>query len=155
MTTPTVTMKRCPRCGETKSADWFHRNRSNRDGLSAQCKECCRSYQRAYQEAHREQIAAQKRAYYKAHREEDLVYSRDRNALIGDPTMERWQEIAAKHATRKYEPWSEAEDAYLAASTDRIVDAALELKRTHQSVNNRICTLRKRGIELARDAHRR
>ena len=173
MTTPTITVKRCPRCGETKSVDGFNRNRSNRDGLSSQCKECHRAVSRAYDEVHREERRTYHRAYLEAHREERLAYSlayneahreerraynraytSERRALLGDPTHERWQEITAKHATRRGR-WSEAEDAYLAASTERIVDDALALKRTYRSVENRIRDLRRSGVTLARDAHRR
>lgn len=150
MTAPTITVKTCTKCGETKSADGFARDRSRRDGLAPQCKEC----RRAYNEAHREEIRARNRAYYEAHREEMRAYSRDRRALLGNPTNERWQEITAKHATRRGR-WSEAEEAYLAASTNRAVDDALELKRTYRSVQSRIRTLRARGVTLARDAHRR
>lgn len=159
MTTPTITVKRCTKCGETKSVDGFHRDRSKRDGLAVQCKECRRADSLAYYEAHREETLACKDAYREAHREEirvyDRAYSRDRRDLLGNPTLERWREITAKHATRRGEPWSEAEDAYLSASTDRIVDDALALKRTHQSVNKRIASLRRSGVTLARDTHRR
>lgn len=193
------TVKRCTKCGETKSVDGFSRNRSQHDGLDTWCKECKRAYIRAYREAHkeeisarerayredhREEIRARKRAYNEAHREEKRTYNlayaeahreeirayreayrdahleerraydRERHALLGDQTTERWKEITTKHATRRGR-WSEAEDAYLAASTDCIGDDALALKRTYQSVQHRIQTLRDRGVNLARDAHRR
>lgn len=172
MTAPTITVKRCTKCRETKSVDEFHRNRRRRDGLASQCKECKRAYyedhreercayrearreeKRAYYEARREEALAYRRAYYEEHGEEERARNRDRKALLGDPTMDRWREITAKHATRRGQ-WSEAEDAYIVASTERIVDDALALKRTHGSVNGRIQTLRKRGVALARDAHRR
>lgn len=169
MTMPTITVKRCPQCGETKSVDGFSRNRAKRDGLDTRCRECKRAYYedhreehlsrcRAYYEDHREEILAHKEAYREAHREErrayNRSYSRDRNALLGNHTLERWQEITTKHATRRGR-WSEAEDAYLTASTDRVVDDALELKRTYSSVEHRIARLRARGVTLARDAHRR
>lgn len=180
MTAPTITMKTCTKCGETKSVDRFYRDRSNRDGMETKCKECKRvyyeahreekraydaayreanreekrAYQEAYRDAHREEIRAKGRAYGEAHREERNAMERDRRALLGDPTHERWQEITAKYATRRGR-WSEAEDAYLAASTDRIVDDALALERTYVSVKHRIALLRKRGVTLARDAHRR
>lgn len=153
--TITVTEKRCTQCGETKSVDGFRRNRSKRDGLCSWCKECHRAYDKAYREAHWEEKRAYDKAYNEAHREEKCAYfraySRDRYALFGDPTSERWQEITTKHATRAGEPWSEAEDAYLAASTDRMVDDALALKRTYLSVQSRLTSLRRRGVTLARD----
>lgn len=150
MTAPTITVKRCPQCGETKSADGFYRDRSKRDGLDTQCKEC----RRAYYEDHREEKLASNRAYREAHGEELRARDRDRNSLLGNPKIDRWQEITTKHATRRGR-WSEAEDAYLATSTDRIVDDALALKRAYHSVSHRIRTLRARGITLARDDHRR
>ena len=158
--------KRCPKCGETKPLDGFYRNRSQRDGLTSQCKECHRSNQRAYyeanrgkindrkrayNEAHQEEIRARNRAYDDVHREDRRAYQREHYRILGHPTVERWNEIAAKHATRKSEPWSEAEDAYLAASTARILDEAIELKRTFSSVASRRSMLRKRGVILARD----
>lgn len=167
MTAPTITVKRCTKCGETKSVDGFNRNRAKRDGLDTRCRECKRAYyedhreehlssSRAYYEDHREEILAHKEAYREAHREEmrayNRAYSRDRNALLGNPTQERWQEITANHATRRGR-WSEAEDAYLAASTDRAVDDAIALKRTNRSVEYRIAHLRRSGVALARDAH--
>lgn len=174
------TVKTCTKCGETKGVDGFSRDRSKRDGLCSRCKECHRAYKEAhreercakgrayyeahreercasddaYREAHREEIRARQRVYNEAHREEQRAYARDRHAILGEPTNERWQEITAKHATRRGR-WSEAEEAYLAASTNRAVDDALELKRTYRSVQSRIRTLRARGVTLARDAHRR
>lgn len=170
MTAPTITVKTCTKCGETKSADGFTRDRNRRDGLYPQCKACRRAYyedhreekrahSRSYREAHREELRAYDDAYREAHREEhrayNRAYSRDRRALLGNPMVDRWQEITAKHATRADEPWSEAEEAYLAASADRVVDDALALKRTYNSVKGRIALLRRRGVTLARDAHRR
>lgn len=167
--TITVTEKRCTKCGETKPAAGFHRNRTRRDGLGLWCKECHRDYRRAYCEAHREEQRAYARAYYEAHREErnsysrayyeanreerlsyQRAYDRDRQVMLGNPTLERWREITAKHATRRGR-WSEAEDARLISSTDRIVDDALALKRTYGSVRKRLDRLRRRGVTLARD----
>ncbi|AEK36197.1 hypothetical protein CVAR_0843 [Corynebacterium variabile DSM 44702] len=147
-------MKRCTKCGETKGVDGFYRNRSKRDGLSTHCKECDRAFSSAYKEAHWEERCAKQRAYYEDHREELRAYNRDRRALFGEPTTERWREITAKHATRRGR-WSEAEDAHLAASTDRVGDDALALSRTYASVERRIARLRRSCVALARDAHRR
>lgn len=142
--------KRCSKCGETKPVSGFDRNGSSHNGLRSQCKECKRAYNHAYRQAYREELNAYDRERDKARREERRAYNRDRQALLGDPLHDRWQEITRKHATRSGR-WSEAEDAYLAASTDRIVDDALALKRTHYSVVHRLRELRRRGVTLARD----
>ena len=175
------TVKRCPKCGETKPLEGFHRSRRNRDGLRTYCKEChcddARAYRcanrkkvlelqrlnyeahreeyRAYRETHREERNAYNRAYRETHREEHLAYNRERYALIGTSHIDRCQEISRKHATRLREPWSEAEDRYLTTSTERAVDDALALGRTYRAVVQRVGCLRKRGVTLARDAHRR
>ncbi len=162
MTTPTITVKRCTKCGETKSMDGFSRDRSRCDGLQSRCKECFRDYhedhreeqnarRRAHHEDHWEEESAKRRAHREAHREEERAYYRERNAMLGDTRHNRWQEITRKHATRSGR-WSEAEDNYLATSTERIVDDALALGRTFNSVNCRIRDLRARGVTLVRDS---
>ena len=37
--------KRCPRCGETKPLDMFHRDRTNKDGRQDWCRSCYKEYQ--------------------------------------------------------------------------------------------------------------
>lgn len=78
------------------------------------------------------------------------AYARAYRELVGNPYLERCREIAAKYATVRGR-WSEAEDAYLVASTERIIEDALELKRTYDSVSNRLARLRRHGVNLARD----
>lgn len=168
MTTPTITMKRCPKCGETKPLDSFYRNRSQRDGLTCQCKECHRAnrlaynkanrekvieQKRAYREANRETLRARSRAYDAAHREERRAYQHQYQQTAGHPTVEKWVAVTAKKATRKSKIWTEAEDNYLAESTGRMIDEALALNRTFHAVASRRKILRKRGVILARDAH--
>lgn len=40
--------KTCTQCGQTKALDEYHRDRSRRDGLFPQCKQCRRSYSAEY-----------------------------------------------------------------------------------------------------------
>jgi len=79
------------------------------------------------------------------------AYAREYRELIGNPYLDRCRKIAAKYATRSGR-WSESEDAYLVASADRIIDDALVLKRTYDSVSNRLARLRRHGVNLARDS---
>ncbi|MDN6657584.1 MAG: hypothetical protein L0L18_00935 [Acidipropionibacterium jensenii] len=110
---------------------------------------------RAYREKNRERISERGRLYHEKNRGYNNARKRESYQLVGNPKADLWQEITAKHATRggRQVRWSEAEDAYLAASTDRAVDDALELKRTYNSVQHRIAHLRRSGVTLARDAH--
>lgn len=74
-------MKRCSRCGETKSRDDFGPDRRRRDGKASYCRPCVREYhaeyrkdpanaarkleaQRKYREANRETLREKSQAYY-------------------------------------------------------------------------------------------
>lgn len=54
-------MKRCPKCGETKPFTEYHRNRSNKDGLSSECKACACARTKSYNDLHRSEINAKRR----------------------------------------------------------------------------------------------
>lgn len=54
------TTKRCPRCGEVRGRDDFHRNRSNSDGLQAYCKRCSKQVQREYEARNADAVAIRK-----------------------------------------------------------------------------------------------
>ena len=161
-----TTTKTCTKCGKAKPLDEYYQSKDGKFGRTSACKECIRARKRAYYAEHREEKAAYNRAYNAEHREEQVAYSRAYRAehreekaayqrayyaLIGNTYQERSQEITAKHATRKGESWSQSEDQYLVNSTDRVIDDALALKRTHKSVERRVACLRDRGVVLARD----
>lgn len=55
--------KVCPKCGYEKDTGEFYKNKTSRDGLQSQCKECLR----AYHESHREQNRARSRAWREKH----------------------------------------------------------------------------------------
>ena len=46
--------KRCTKCGETKSLDEFHRNRSKPLGRHSYCRSCQREYNRTWREANQD-----------------------------------------------------------------------------------------------------
>ena len=41
--------KRCPRCGQTKGLESFHRNLGTKDGYQVWCKECQKAWMKANQ----------------------------------------------------------------------------------------------------------
>lgn len=77
-TQPQLT-KVCTKCGETKPAttEYFHRNRSRRDGLESRCKTCCIEKSAAYRETNQESIREQSRNYYRKNRGKE----KERNKL--------------------------------------------------------------------------
>ena len=93
--------------------------------------------QRRYYEENSEAIWERNRRYYEANR--DAEQERHRRY------REENQDITAEVANRKNQPWTEAEDAYLMSSSDQITVQAVELGRTHSSVEKRRTTLRKKA----------
>lgn len=69
-------MKRCTKCGEEKNEGKFSKDKSKKDGLQHQCKDCTKQYQKAnaearkqYRKANAEKIKQQQAEYYKANAE--------------------------------------------------------------------------------------
>lgn len=84
-----MTTKKCTTCGETKPTDQFHKCRSSRDGLKSSCKTCANAMSRAYYEANREHIAAQKRAYNEVNRDKINARQRAYNEANRDKMIAR------------------------------------------------------------------
>lgn len=167
--------KRCSKCGVTKTLAEFWRDRTRIDGMRAQCKKCTRAYNRAYyderreerrayyedhlearrayqlayREAHREELLAYKRAYREEHREERRAYREKHNAEINAQNR-KWQTEARKAsrevATRNGEPWTAAEDHVVLTSEGTMLEIAIELGRTIDSVHGRRKLLRRKAV---------
>ena len=56
--------KVCARCKEEKPRDDFHKNKRFRDGLRTWCKDCERTYQRAYVKENKESVNKNRLRYY-------------------------------------------------------------------------------------------
>lgn len=123
-----MTTKTCTKCGETKTVEQFHRNRSKRNGLESSCKTCTAARNRAYNEANRDKISARDRARYN---------------LIGNQGQDRTREVTTRYATRTREPWTPEEDRYLLTGTGTYMDRALQLSRTYKAVARRAAKLRR------------
>lgn len=145
--------KRCWKCGEVKTSAEFSHDRTKRDGLHSDCKECSRAYSRAYLEARREEINARRRAYYETHREEASAKDRDYHEAHREEILarnrKRQAEIrraAREVATRNGEPWTPAEDHVVLTSEGTVLDIAIELGRTTSSVKYRRNHLRRKAV---------
>lgn len=137
-----MTTKTCTKCGETKPTDQFHKCRSSRDGLQSSCTTCTDAMSRAYYEANREHIVAQKRAYNEVNRDKINARQRARNTLMGNPFRDRAQEVTTRYATRIRDPWAPEEDNYVLTGPGTLMDKALQLSRTYDAVKNRAKLLR-------------
>ena len=156
--------KRCSKCGVTKTLAEFWRDRTRIDGLQSTCKECVRAYyeanreercaySHAYYEAHRQEICARDRAYREAHQEEIRAYNRsyreehnaERNAHIRRRKADA-RKASREVATRNGEPWTPAEDHVAITSEGTMLEIAIELGRTIDSVKNRRALLRRKAV---------
>lgn len=115
--------KRCTKCGEVKSLDEFHRDRSKPLDRRSDCRACQREYhrtwreanrdrqreyQRAWREANRDRHREANRAWYAANRERRLEYVRawreanrdrvrERRRAWYEANRERWREYVREH----------------------------------------------------------
>lgn len=63
------TTKLCKCCNTTKEINQFNKNKSKKDGLSSECKECIKIYKKEYRLKNVEKIKAGKKKYYEANKE--------------------------------------------------------------------------------------
>lgn len=84
-------MKPCTRCGETKPLDEFNRNKRKKDGRDPNCKACAK----AYYQANRERILANKVEYHEANKERINARSREYHRGYYEANKDR---VLAKHA---------------------------------------------------------
>ena len=72
-------MKYCYKCKTTKELDLFGKNKSRKDGLSDECKDCKRQQDRDYTARNREEAKQRASAWYYSNKE----YANKRNKVYG------------------------------------------------------------------------
>jgi len=118
--------KRCTKCGETKSLDEFHRDRSKPLGRRSHCRSCLSEYyaanrdrfrerNRAWYAANRERKREYAREYYAANRDRLLEYSREYNRAWYEANRDRRRE----YNRAWYEANRDHRREYHAANLDR------------------------------------
>ena len=107
--------KRCTKCGETKSLDEFHRDRSKPLGRRPDCRACQREYNRIWREANRDRKREYDREYYAANRDRKREYDREYYAANRERRREYSREYRAANRDRYREYFRE----YRAANRDR------------------------------------
>ena len=128
-------MKRCNMCGETKSEVEFSRKMDTSDGLSLRCRRCAREVDRRYYEENLEKVRERFRRYRKENREANL--KRTQQYREGE------RRVSKKYAT-KSGPYSPEEDLVVMRTDMTILEIAIALGRTYNSVAGRRATLRKK-----------
>lgn len=161
-------MKTCTKCGETKSLDDFHRDRSQADGRRARCRECVAEDKRRWREENRDKELERNRRYYEENRDKKLecrrryyeenrdkeleyqrrYYEEGRNKLrtrmrANDSESQAMSVEMATVPPRT--PWTEEEDAFLMADNGMTVfQKAIHLGRTYAS-----CRFRREHLRQA------
>lgn len=139
-------MKTCPKCGETKPLDDFHRNRSGAEGRQARCRECTAEDRRRYYEANRDKVLERHRGYREENRDKELERkrryyeeSRDFRRAVARANKSESQAMSVEMATVPVRtPWTEEEDAFLMADNGMTVfQKAIHLGRTYRSCMSR------------------
>lgn len=73
--------RKCPRCGVTRAASAFYRDRTTKSGLVCLCKDCGRAYQKEYRAKNKEQLTGYLAEYYQANKENLLAANKAWRAL--------------------------------------------------------------------------
>ena len=66
-------MKVCPKCGLSKSLDYFYKNKRTKDGLTVWCKTCCAISNKKHHSLNKLEINSKQRDYYNKHKDERKV----------------------------------------------------------------------------------
>jgi len=94
-------MKQCSGCKKEKPLDEFSKDKSKKDGLRTQCKECSKQNQKQYRKINKEKLNEYHRQYRSnggRHADKPYVYFayHNGNYYIGS-TKYRWTERFSKH----------------------------------------------------------
>ena len=73
--------KRCSSCREEKAAEFFHKNKAHKSGLSQCCNSCTSKSDKAYREKNKEKLIEYKRQYYQENKERLRAYGKEQNRL--------------------------------------------------------------------------
>ena len=102
-------MKACNKCKEEKELSEFYKNKSKKDGLSRECKECTKRRDKQYYQVNKEQIAERTKQYYQANKEKFAEYGKQHYQANKEKIAERkkqWyqankEKIAEYHQANK------------------------------------------------------
>ncbi len=155
-------VKECTKCGEEKALTEFYKEKDGKYGVKSRCKECISELVREYrlrpeirerkrEHLRRPEVQERNREYQSKYRQCSYVLDRKRKRDREDARLRKELglvsnkhfEVTKKYATRKGS-WSDAEVKFLMTSDLPLVDIALELGRTYQSVYSKRLKVRKK-----------
>jgi len=106
--------KTCTKCGETKSLDDFHRDKTRAGGRRSDCKECVREYKRRYLEENRDKERERNRRYHEENRdkvrERKHRYYEENRGKVREYKHRYYEENRDKERERKHRYCEENRD---------------------------------------------
>jgi hypothetical protein len=102
-----IPLKTCRCCGVSKEISLFHKNRTKKDGLQGECKDCNNARSKTWNKANPEKKKAQSKARYQEKKEQINAQSKAR--YQANPEKKKAYNKARYHANpEKWKAWSEA-----------------------------------------------
>ena len=103
--------KRCRRCGELKEESEFHKNKTKKDGLQSECKDCRKEYysqkneqianqSRECRQRNKEQVARRNHIWYMNNKEREAKRHREYQKQNKERIAKRNQEYRKQHKER-------------------------------------------------------
>lgn len=135
--------KKCSKCGIEKPQEYFHRDKSKKDGHCSYCIECSKENSKKYHEEHVKEMSEYGKAYHIKHKDEHALrmkewYQKNRNNII-EKAKVYYKGHIEKFAER-YKRYSKTERGKKAASTGQrnYIQNHPERKRAHGAINNAV-----------------
>lgn len=139
-------MKKCSKCGTEKPLDGFHRDRGNKDGLYAYCKECACAKTAAWKQANPERSKEAQRA---SRQKRPRVYRNKKLLWTFGITLEQYEQMEAaqggvcavcKQPEREVHPRS-----------GKLRNLAVDHNHETGAIRGLLCNACNRGIGLLND----
>ena len=120
-------LKRCSKCREFKSLEYFHNDKNRKDGKCFQCKECKLEYWKEYYKEHTEKKIEYERKYRKEHKVEINKYDRKYN-------QEHKEEKGQWQKTRRVTDPSFRLNAIMSSAISRIKNPSIKQGRSWKNL---------------------
>ena len=91
-------MKKCNKCNIEKPLSEFYKDKSTKDGLSYNCKECKNSYRKE----NKDKIKEYQEQYYKENRKKLIEYSKKRNKEYYQNNKDKIKEYGNNYIKQRY-----------------------------------------------------
>jgi hypothetical protein len=153
-------VKRCTKCGDTKSLEHFNKEKLGKYGVGSRCKPCIRAINSMYRERNRDKRREYNKCYYENNREKEMTRNalyRDKNKekirlgyrVYRESNLEKCREIVRRWKANNLEKTREYAREYGRRSREYMSDAYL-IRKIMQNTTLKSADIPKELIELKR-----